>query len=136
LEDGSSGKSNAGFGKTEIAGVNDSIVYYCLMVPVNIKLSRTGRLGLGPLYAAALVMLLEAESGKEVPFAFVEYVSYGLLRRVVVRSSDRREVLKIRGEVEKIKAGFMPERKEERFCKECNFSEHCIPDSSLMSKFF
>lgn len=88
------------------------------------------------IHAAAFVLLLEAESGKEVPFAFVEYVSFGLLRRIIIRSSDRREVLKIRREVEKIKAGFMPERKEERFCKECNFSEHCIPDSSLMSKFF
>jgi CRISPR-associated exonuclease Cas4 len=88
------------------------------------------------IHAAAFVLLLEAESGKEVPFAFVEYVSFGLLRRIIIRSSDRREVLKIRREVEKIKAGFMPERKEERFCKECNFSEHCTPDSSLMSKFF
>ena len=88
------------------------------------------------IHAAAFVLLLEAESGKEVPFAFVEYVSFGLLRRVVIRSSDRREVLKICREVEKIKAGFMPEKKEEKFCKECNFLEHCISDSSLMSKFF
>jgi len=88
------------------------------------------------MHAAALVLLLEAENGKEVPFAFVEYVSYGLLRRVVVRSSDRREILKTCREVEKIKAGLMPERKEEKFCKECNFLQHCTSDSSLMSKFF
>jgi CRISPR-associated exonuclease Cas4 len=88
------------------------------------------------IHAAAFVLLLEAESSKEIPFAFVEYVSFGLLRRVVVRSSDRREVLKICRQVEKIKAGLMPERKENKFCKECNFSEHCVPDSSLMSKFF
>jgi CRISPR-associated exonuclease Cas4 len=88
------------------------------------------------MHAAALVLLLEAEHGKEVPFAFVEYVSFGLLRRVVVRSSDRREVLKICRVVEKIKAGLMPERKEEKFCKECNFLQHCTTDSSLMSKFF
>jgi len=88
------------------------------------------------MHAAALVLLLEAENGKEIPFAFVEYVSYGLLRRVVVRSSDRREILKTCREVEKIKAGLMPERKEEKFCKECNFLQHCTSDSSLMSKFF
>ena len=88
------------------------------------------------IHVAALAMLLEAGSEKEVPFSFVEYVSYGLLRRVVVRSSDRREVLKISREVEKIKAGLMPERKEGKFCKECSFLEHCAPDSSLMSKFF
>jgi len=88
------------------------------------------------IHAAAFVMLLEAGNGKEVPFAFVEYVSFGLLRRVAVRSTDRREVLKICREVKKIKAGIMPERKEEKFCKECSFSEHCISESSLMSKFF
>jgi len=88
------------------------------------------------IHATAFVLLLEAENGKEVPFAFVEYVSFGLLRRVAIRSSDRREVLKICRKVEKIKAGFMPERKEEKFCKECNFSEHCISEPSLMSKFF
>jgi CRISPR-associated exonuclease Cas4 len=88
------------------------------------------------IHATALALLLETESGKEVPFAFVEYVSFGLLRKVVIRSSDRREVLKICRRVEKIKAGFMPEKTEEKFCTECTFSEHCISESSLMSKFF
>lgn len=88
------------------------------------------------VHAAALVLLLEAESGKEVPFAFVEYVSFGLLRRVNIRSSDRREVLQISRRVEKIKDGFMPEKKEEKFCKECNFLEHCNSEPSLVSKFF
>jgi len=88
------------------------------------------------IHAAALVLLLEAENEKEVPFAFVEYVSFGLLRKVIVRSSDRREVLQICRRVEKIKAGLMPERKEEKFCKECNFTEQCTSSPSLMSKFF
>jgi CRISPR-associated exonuclease Cas4 len=88
------------------------------------------------LHVAALVLLLEAESGKEVPFAFVEYVSFGILRKVIIRSSDRREVLQICRRVEKIKSGFMPERKEEKFCNECNFLEHCTSSPSLMSKFF
>jgi CRISPR-associated exonuclease Cas4 len=88
------------------------------------------------IHAASLVVLLEAESGKEDHVAYVANVRFGLLRRVAVRSSDRREVLKICREVEKIKAGLMPERKEEKFCKECNFLEHCTSDASLMSKFF
>jgi Domain of unknown function DUF83 len=69
----------------------------------------------------------------------VEYVSFGLLRKVIIRSSDRREVLQICRHVEKIKAGFMPERtdrKDEKFCKECNFAEQCTSEPSLMSKFF
>lgn len=88
------------------------------------------------MHVAALALLLEAESGKEVPFAFVEYVSFGLLRKVVIRSSDRREVLKICRRVEKIKAGLMPEKTGEKFCTDCAFSEHCVSNSSLMSKFF
>lgn len=88
------------------------------------------------LHAAALVLLLEAEDGNEVPFAFVEYVSFGLLRKVIIRSSDRREVIQICRRVEKIKAGLMPEREEEKFCKECNFVEQCTSEPSLMSKFF
>ena len=88
------------------------------------------------IHAAALVLLLEARNGNEVPFAFVEYVSFGILRKVIVRSSDRREVLQICRRVEKIKTGFMPERKEEKFCKECNFIEQCTSSPSLMSKFF
>lgn len=88
------------------------------------------------MHVASLALLLEAESGKETPFAFVEYVSFGLIRKVVIRSSDRREVLKICRRVEKIKAGFMPEKTEEKFCPECTFSEHCVSNSSLMSKFF
>lgn len=88
------------------------------------------------IHIAALALLLEAESGKETPFAFVEYVSFGIIRKVVIRSSDRREVLKICRRVEKIKAGFMPEKTEEKFCPECTFSEHCVSNSSLMSKFF
>jgi len=88
------------------------------------------------MHVTALVLLLEAESGKEVPFAFVEYASFGLLRRVTIRSSDRREVLQICRRVEKIKTGFMPEKKEEKLCKECNFSEQCTSEPALMSKFF
>ncbi|MCC4769009.1 Dna2/Cas4 domain-containing protein [Methanosarcina sp. DH2] len=88
------------------------------------------------MHVTSLALLLEAEFGGEVPFAFVEYVSFGLLRKVVIRSSDRREVLKICRRVEKIKAGFMPEKTEEKFCTECTFSENCVSNPSLMSKFF
>ncbi len=88
------------------------------------------------LHAVALALILENESGKEVPFAFVEYAAFGLLRRVTVRSADRREVLKISRRVEKIKAGFMPEKKEGKLCSHCSFAEHCSSGSSLLSKFF
>jgi len=64
------------------------------------------------LHVAALVLLLEAESGKEVPFAFVEYVSFGILRKVIIRSSDRREVLQICRRVEKINQDSCPKEKK------------------------
>ena len=126
--------------KLKLKGVPSKLVYFeGAQIPSILKPGNCPENGVWAsdrIHAAALVMLLEAESGKEVPFAFVEYVSFGLLRRVVIRSSDRREVLKVCREVEKIKAGLMPERKEEKFCKECNFLQHCTSDPSLMSKFF
>ena len=73
------------------------------------------------IHIAALALLLESETGKEIPFGFVEYVSFGIIRKVVIRSSDRREVLKICRRVEKIKAGFMPEKTEEKFCRNAPF---------------
>lgn len=88
------------------------------------------------LHAAAFSLLLEAESEKEVPFAFVEYAAFGFVRKVTVRSNDRREVLKICRRIEKIKSGVMPEKKESKLCEQCNFSELCNSSSSLMSKFF
>ncbi|HWQ44816.1 MAG TPA: Dna2/Cas4 domain-containing protein [Methanosarcina barkeri] len=127
-------------GRLNLKGVPSKLVCFeGTQVPSIIKAGNCPEQGVWAsdrIHAAALILLLEAENGKEVPFAFVEYVSFGLLRKVIIRSSDRREVLQIGRNVEKIKAGFMPGRKEDKSCKECNFLEHCIPGSSLMSKFF
>lgn len=126
--------------KLNLKGVPSKLVSFeGLQVPSILKPGNCPEQGVWAsdrLHVAALILLLEAESGKEVPFAFVEYVSYGILRKVTIRSSDRREVLQICRQVEKIKTGFMPERNEEKFCNECNFLEHCTSSPSLMSKFF
>jgi CRISPR-associated exonuclease Cas4 len=126
--------------KLNLKGVPSKLVCFeGLQVPSILKPGNCPEQGVWAsdrLHVAALVLLLEAENEKEVPFAFVEYVSFGILRKVTIRSSDRREVLQICRRVEKIKTGLMPERKEEKFCSECNFLEQCISSPSLMSKFF
>ena len=91
------------------------------------------------LQIAALAMLVEEEYGKTVEYGFVEYARYGIVRKVIVRANDRRQILKIANSVKKIKDGTMPDKKESPLCEHCNFSEICGKCStkvSLASRFF
>ena len=91
------------------------------------------------LHIAALAMLVEEEYGKTVEYGFVEYAKYGIVRKVIVRVNDRRQILKIANRVKKIKDGTMPDKKESTLCEHCNFSEMCGKCStkvSLASRFF
>ena len=91
------------------------------------------------LQIAALAMLVEEEYGKTVEYGFVEYARYGIVRKVIVRANDRRQILKIANRVKKIKDGTMPDKKESTLCEHCNFSEMCSKCStkvSLASRFF
>jgi CRISPR-associated exonuclease Cas4 len=88
------------------------------------------------LQLAALAILVENEYQNSVEHGFVEYARYGIVRRVKIRPDDRRQVLKVRNRVEKIKDGTMPERKESQLCDKCNFSQMCSTKASLASKFF
>ncbi len=91
------------------------------------------------LHIAALAMLVEEEYGKTIEYGFVEYARYGIVRKVIVRANDRRQILKIGNRVKKIKDGTMPDKKESSLCEHCNFSEMCSKCSakvSLASRFF
>ncbi|MDF1533187.1 MAG: Dna2/Cas4 domain-containing protein [Methanosarcinaceae archaeon] len=91
------------------------------------------------LHVAALAMLVEEEYGKTVEYGFVEYARYGIVRKVIVRANDRRQILKIGNRVKKIKDGTMPDKKESPLCEHCNFSEMCRKCNtkvSLASRFF
>lgn len=126
--------------KLNLKGVPSKLVRFeGTLVPSLIRLGNCPTQGVWAsdrLHAAAFSLLLEAESEEEVPFVFVEYASFGFVRKVTVRSNDRREVLKICRRIEKIKSGFMPDRKESKLCNQCSFSDPCNSSSSLMSKFF
>lgn len=91
------------------------------------------------LQIAAFAMLVEEKYGKTVEYGFVEYARYGVVRKVIVRANDRRQILKIANRVKKIKDGTMPDKKESTLCEHCNYSEMCGKCStkvSLASKFF
>lgn len=91
------------------------------------------------LHVGALAMLVEEEYRKTVEYGFVEYARYGIIRKVIVRANDRRQILKIGNRVKKIKDGTMPDKKESTLCEHCNFSEMCRACSakvSLASRFF
>jgi len=88
------------------------------------------------LHIAALAILVEEKYGNPVAYGFVEYARYGLVRKVKIRADDRRQVLKIRNRVVKIKDGVMPERKKSSLCDKCSFSQMCSVKVSLASRFF
>jgi len=91
------------------------------------------------LHVAALTMLVEEEYGKTVEYGFVEYARYGIVRKVIVRANDRRQILKIKNRVGKIKDGTMPDKNESKLCGHCNFFDMCSKCStkvSLAAKFF
>ncbi len=91
------------------------------------------------LHVGALIMLVEEEYEKTVEYGFVEYARYGVVRKVIVRANDRRQILKIQNRVWKIKNGTMPDKKESELCEYCNFLDMCGACGikvSLASRFF
>jgi len=47
------------------------------------------------IHAAALILRLEDDNGKEVLFVFVEHMCISLLWKVIIQSSDRQKVHQI-----------------------------------------
>lgn len=88
------------------------------------------------MHIAALSMLVEEQHNAPIDYGFVEYARHGTVRRVKIRSGDRRQVLNILKRIEIIKDGSMPDKKESGFCDVCNFSQKCSPRASLASRFF
>lgn len=88
------------------------------------------------LHMAALAMLLEESGGSAVKTGIATYARQGVIRRMNIRSDDRRQVLSVLSKVRKIKEGSMPDRKESALCDNCAHSPVCNVQSSLASKFF
>lgn len=126
--------------RLNLTGIPSAIVQYGeRMAPLSIRTGRcpeNGVWGNDRIHIAALSMLLEENSGETVELGFVEYAKEGKIRKVKVRPEDRRQVLKIRDRVDRIKDGNLPERKEGKICEHCNFTHFCINKSTLASKFF
>ena len=118
---------------TKLVGVDDAVV------PSIIKTGNYPENGVWKndrLHLAALAMLVENKYQNAVEHGFVEYARYGIVRKVRIRPDDRRQVLKVRNRVEKIKDGTMPERMESQLFDKCNFSQMCSTKATLASKFF
>jgi len=88
------------------------------------------------LHVAALAMLLEEAGASPVKAGIATYARQGVIRRMNIRSDDRRQVLGVLSKVRKIKEGSMPDRKESALCDSCAHSPVCNVQSSLASKFF
>ena len=88
------------------------------------------------LHITALCMLVEEEYEQALEYGIVEYVSEGIVRKVRIRTNDRRQVLKVKKRVENIVNGNLPEKKESKLCSYCDFKDMCTTKSSLASKLF
>ncbi|WP_256621259.1 Dna2/Cas4 domain-containing protein [Methanolobus chelungpuianus] len=88
------------------------------------------------LHLAALAMLLEEAGASPVKTGIATYARQGVIRRMNIRSDDRRQVLSVLPKVRRIKDGSMPDRKESALCENCAHSPVCNVQSSLASKFF
>jgi CRISPR-associated exonuclease Cas4 len=88
------------------------------------------------LQITAYAMLAEERFEQVVEYGFVEYVRFFEIRKVVIRSRDRRRVLELRNRVRMIKGGRMPDRAQDASCELCAFEEDCAAKRSLASKFW
>lgn len=126
--------------RLKITGIPSAIVQYDdKMFPLLIKTGRSpenGVWGNDRTHIAALSMLVNECYDQANDQGFVEYAKEGKIRKVKIRADDRRQVLKIRDRVDKIKEGMLPELKEGKLCEHCSFKDICTTRSSLASKFF
>jgi CRISPR-associated exonuclease Cas4 len=110
-----------------------------IMSPVIIKTGQCPENGLwvnDRLHAASLAMLLEESNTSAVRSCIATYARHGAIRRMNIRSDDRRQVLSVLSKVRKIKEGSMPDRKQSALCDGCAYCDRCDVQPSLASKFF
>ena len=107
--------------------------------PVIIKTGKCPENGLWAndrLHVASLAMLMEDSNSSAVRSCIATYARQGVIRRMNIRSDDRRQVLNVLSKVRKIKDGSMPDRKQSALCDKCAYCERCDVQPSLASKFF
>jgi CRISPR-associated exonuclease Cas4 len=110
-----------------------------ILSPVIIKTGKCPENGLWAndrLHLTSLALLLEESNASVVRSGIATYARQGHIRRMNIRSDDRRQVLNVLSKVRKIKEGSMPDRKESALCDKCAYYSMCNVQSSLASKFF
>lgn len=109
-------------------------------LPYLIKISKAPTNGVWEsdrITAAALLILLENEFGKQFvsDSAVIDYL--GDYRIIRIRPQDRRKVFRAVRKIKEIKDGKMPHEKNIRLCGKCVYREKChIKMRSLFSKMF
>ncbi|RZN42131.1 MAG: Dna2/Cas4 domain-containing protein [Methanosarcinales archaeon] len=88
------------------------------------------------LQITACAMLVEETFGQTVKYGIVEYARFFELREVQIRLKDRRKILELRNRIRRIKDGKMPDRPRDAPCEFCAYTENCVTQRSLASKFF
>ncbi len=122
-----------------MTGIPSALISYKgKIVPLNIRTGKCPGNGVWlneKIQMAAHILLVEETYDENIDTGLILYARHGLLRRVKVRAEQRRQVLKIRTRVDRIKGGQLPEKKTGPLCKHCKFTHLCDTGSSLASKF-
>ncbi|MDL2261737.1 Dna2/Cas4 domain-containing protein [Methanimicrococcus sp. OttesenSCG-928-J09] len=110
------------------------------LLPYLIKISKAPDNGVWEgerIAAAAYLMILEREFGRQFvsDSALIDY--FGDYRLIQVRPLDRRKVFRAVRKIKDIKSGKMPREKNIRLCEKCVFQEKCqIKGKTIFTKLF
>lgn len=85
------------------------------------------------LQATGYALLLEEKEGRGIGGAQVEYASMGVVRRLFIRASDRRECLRCVEGIRALEEGGRA-KPNHRMCKRCSLKEECPSTGTLLSK--
>ena len=126
--------------KMRVSGIPAGMIYLeGSHLPVIIKTGKCPGYGVWAddrLHMTAFSMLAQEVHNRPIDGGIVIYSRCGCVRPSKIRANDRRQVLGVCSNIKKIKAGFLPERKQTPLCSDCEFLESCDVKSSLASKFF
>lgn len=110
------------------------------LMPYLIKISKAPDNGVWEgerIAAAAYLMILEREFGRQFvsDSALIDY--FGDYRLIQVRALDRKKVFRAIRKIKDIKSGKMPREKNIRLCEKCVFQEKCqIKGKTIFTKLF
>ena len=112
-----------------LVGVVDKVDVDRGFIPIELKTGKAPREGVWKnhkIQVGAYMLLLSEHYGQEVKKGYVDYLSIGEQRKVVMNPFLKDEILEIRDSVNALLVGELPARVEEKWkCDSCGIREEC-----------